>query len=168
MIFTRTRKYPLSVSKQDFMNRLAGKHIKIHDLDFEVYDQETLLKIAPHTEYLNEIKTLPITDVDVIQEGNTNKVVLTSKIRVIDYGGPLLIMLFCTFLFCAATILFLLGGEPHITYLLFGASILVFGLFWIRMQRGYFDYVRKVENFVKAEVKSYSTTSPIMQMTPSL
>ncbi len=153
MIFTRVRKYPLPLTKEAFMNRLAGKHIKIHDLDFEVYDQETLLKIAPHTEYLDEIKTLPITDVDVVTEGNQNKVVLTSKIRVIDYGGPLLIMLFCAFLFAAALVLFLLGGEPHITYLLFGASFLVFGAFWVRMQRGYFDYVRKLENFVKTQVQ---------------
>lgn len=154
MIFTRTRKYPLPVSKQDFMNRLAGKHIKIHDLDFEVYDQETLLKIAPHTEYMNVIKTLPITDIDVVKEGNANKVVVTSKIRVIDYGGPLLIMLFCAFLFCSSVILFLLDGEQYITYSLFGASVMVFGLFWFRMQRGYFDYVRKLENFVKGQAIS--------------
>lgn len=151
MIFTRTRKFPSPVSKQAFMDRLAGKHIKIHDLDFEVYDQETLLKIAPHTEDLRAIKTLPITDVDVVKDGNTNQVVVTSKIRVIDYGGPLLIMLFCAFMFCASAVLFLLGGELHITYSLFGASILVFLLFWVRMQLGYFDYVRKVENFIKTQ-----------------
>ncbi|GAA4464856.1 hypothetical protein GCM10023093_16030 [Nemorincola caseinilytica] len=133
------------------MNRLAGKHIKIHNLDFEVYDQETLLKIAPHAEDLNEIRTLPITDVDVVKEGDGNHIVMTSKIRVIDYGGPLLVMLFCAFLFCASVILFLLGGEPHITYIMFGSSVLVFMLFWVRMQFGYFDYVRKLENFVKTQ-----------------
>lgn len=152
MIFTRVRKYPLPLTKEAFMTRLAGKHIKIHDLDFEVYDQETLLKIAPHTEYLDEIKTLPITDIDVVTEGSQNKVVLTSKIRVIDYGGPLLIMLFCAFLFSAGVILYLMGGEPHLAYLLTGSSFLVFGAFWIRMQRGYFDYVRKLEHFVKTQV----------------
>jgi hypothetical protein len=128
------------------MNRLAGKHFKIHNLDFEVYDQETLLKIAPHTEYLNnDIKTLPITDVDVIN----NHVVVTSKIREIDFGGPLLIMLFCSFLFIASAILFLLGEEPLIMGMLFGTSIVMFILFWVRMHLGYFDYVRQVEKFIK-------------------
>ncbi len=149
MIFTRTRRYTLPVSREDFINRLAGKHFRIHDLDFEVYDQETLLKIAPHAEDLNEIRTLPITDVDVIKKGNANEVVLTSRIRVIDYGGPLLVMMFCAFLFCSSLVMFLMGGEPFITYLLLGASLLVFSIFWIRMERGYFDYVRKLEKFVK-------------------
>src|ERR1700748_2141026 len=116
MFFTRTRSFHSSVPKEDFKNRLIGNHVQIHDLDFEVTEKDHLLRIIPHAEQVNAIKTLPITHVDVKQAGGKTNVVVTSKMRKFDAGGPMLIMLFCFFLFLASITLLYVGGEPSITY----------------------------------------------------
>lgn len=150
MFFVRTYKFDLGVPKEEFMKRLAGKHVTIHKLDFEVYEQDDRMCIAPHAEQLTEIKTLPITWIDFKSEAGKNKIVVQSKIRQLDAGGPNLIMIFCIFLLAAAIILgFTSGGDLRITFTFLGIDLLVYASFWIRMKRGYLDYVHKIRDYVK-------------------
>ena len=73
--------------------------------------------------------------------------------RKIDSGGPTLIMIFCLFLLMAAGIA--LYSNPNtnqaISFTLGGIGVGVFAIFWMRMQTGYFDYVRKIRDFVKKQ-----------------
>ena len=149
MFFTRTHTYHFLVPKQELKNRLIGKHVKIHNLDFEVLDKENKLSIIPHAEQVNAIKTLPVTSVVFHEEGNKTKVVVKSKMRQLDSGGPYLIIIFCSFLLIASVILLNIGKEPAVTYSLLGAGVTIFTIFWIRMEMGYFDYVRKIRAYIR-------------------
>jgi hypothetical protein len=151
MFFTRTHTFHFPLSKEELKNRLVGKHVRIHNLDFEVLEIDDKLSIIPHAEQVEVIKTLPITTVVFKEEGNKTKVVVTSKMRQLDSGGPFLIVIFCSFMFIASLILFNLGTERGVAYTLFGISIFIISLFCIRMQMGYFDYVRKVRVYVKSK-----------------
>ncbi len=73
--------------------------------------------------------------------------------RKIDSGGPMLVMVFCVVMILAA-LAFMFTGKPEYelygyVFSAIGASILV--LFWLRMERGYFDYVRKVRDHIKKQ-----------------
>ncbi len=152
MLFTRTHEFQLPITKDEFKNRLLGKHVKIHNLDFEVIEDEYGLNIIPHAEQETDIKTLPITELDFREEGGRTKVVMKSSIRSLDAGGPQLIVIFCTFLFLASVILFFTTKEMLVTTIIFGLCLLIFSVFWFRMQTGYFDYVRKIKNYVKTTI----------------
>ena len=152
MFFTRTQKYQASIPKEDLIHRLIGHHVKIHDMDFEVYEKNHSLRIIPHAEQTESIKTLPITRVEMNEEGNKMNVVVTSKMRKLDSGGPILIMFFCIFLILASVILMAVDGEPKMTYSLLGIGTTILIIFFIRMQMGYFDYVRKIRNYVKSQI----------------
>jgi hypothetical protein len=152
MFFTRTHRYDSSLPKKDFINRLTGNRVNIHNLDFEVFKKGHSLSIIPHAEDVNAIKTLPITHVDVKEEGNKTKVVVTSKMRRIDAGGPLLIITFCMFLILASFVLLYSEREPLITYTLLGIGVFIYTVFYVRMQIGYFDYVRKIHTHIKAKL----------------
>lgn len=149
MLFTRTQRYRSQLPKEDFRSRLAGDHVRIHNLDFEVFQKGQKLRIVPHAEQEEDIKTLPITDVTLRHEGDATEVVVTSRIRKMDLGGPQLILLFCAFLTGASATLFVLGRERMEIYVLMGICAVVLGTFWLRMQRGYFDYVRKINEYVR-------------------
>ncbi len=159
MFFTRTHKYYLTIPKEEFKNRLVGKHVKIHDLDFEVIEDDYSLTIIPHTEQVNAIKTLPITYVDIKEENSKTKVTVTSEMRKVDAGGPQLIMVFCTFLAIASVVLFFTASEIKITLTFAGISALIFTVFWFRMQTGYFDYVRKIRAYVKSKDSAVNSVS---------
>lgn len=148
MLFTRTFQCKFSIPKEHLRYRLVGNHVKIHNLDFEVLDKENALQIIPHAEQLHTIKTLPITHVQLEEDGNKTTVVITSKMRKLDYGGPLLILAFCAFLIVASFVLLYIGDDPLLTYAMWGVSIIIFTLFCIRMQMGYFDYVRKIRGYI--------------------
>jgi hypothetical protein len=150
MFFTRTHQYNCPISQDDFKNRLIGKHVKIHNLDFEVFEKDQMLSIIPHAEQLDAITTLPITRVMFKPDGDKTNVVITSKMRKIDVGGPQIIMIICGLLLTAAAILYGAGiAEPVFSYGLLAAAILIFGIFWMRLERGYFDYIRKIRDYVK-------------------
>jgi hypothetical protein len=151
MFFTRTHHFNFPVSKEDLKNRLIGKHVKIHNLDFEVQEEDNKLSIVPHAEQVDAIKTLPVTTVDMREDGGKTKVVVTSKLRQFDSGGPMLVLIFCIFMFAASIVLLYVGNEPLITYTLLGISVFIFTVFWIRMETGYFDYVRKIRAYVKSK-----------------
>lgn len=150
MFFTRTQKYNFPISKEELKQRLIGKHVRIHDLDFEVLDNDGQLAIIPHAEKVNSLKTLPITTIDLISEGNQTKVTITSRMRKIDSGGPQLLVIFCTFMFIASFALLYVGGEKPITYTMLSLGAVIFSVFSFRMQTGYFDYIRKVRAYVKS------------------
>jgi hypothetical protein len=158
MFFKRTHRYLSSLPKDVFKKQLNGNHVKIHDLDFEVLEKGHALSIIPHAERVDSIKTLPITHVDIKAEGNKTKVVITSKMRKIDSGGPQLVLIFCAFMFAASFILFYVGGEKMITYTLLGISSLTFIIFYVRMQMGYFDYVRKINTYIKSKLEVSDTS----------
>jgi hypothetical protein len=138
---------------EDIKSRLLGKHMKVHDMDFEVYEKDLMLRIIPHAEQENTIKTLPITHVELQGKGNKTQVVISSKMRKIDSGGPLLIVIFCTFMLVAALLFFLFGREEYLsfTYTLLGISLAIFVVFWLRMETGYFDYIRKIRDHIKTQ-----------------
>ena len=148
MFFTRTHEFSINIPKDEFKNRLIGKHVKIHNLDFEVIESEYNLTIIPHAEQVNEIKTLPVTILDFKEENGKTKVIMRSRLRELDAGGPQLIMIFCVFLLAASIVLFLTSEDLKITFTFLGIFILTFSTFWYRMQTGYFDYVRKIKAYV--------------------
>lgn len=167
MFFTRTHSFHYNGSKEELQNRLMGKHVKIHNLDFEVLEEEGKVSIIPHAEQVDAIKTLPITTVDMRDEGGKTKVIVTSKLRPFDSGGPMLVMIFCIFMFAASIVLLYVGNEPLITYTMLGISLFIFAAFWIRMQMGYFDYVRKIRAYVKSKgtpATAAMSGTPILQV----
>jgi hypothetical protein len=155
-MFKRTHRYDSSVPKKDFFNGLIGNHVSIHNLDFEVFAKGSSLSIIPHAENVNAIKTLPITHVNLKEDGNKTRVVITSRMRRIDAGGPLLITTFCTFLVIASLFLLYSEREPLVTYTLLGAGVFIYTVFYVRMQMGYFDYVRKIRTYVKEKLLTVS------------
>ena len=157
MLFTRMHTYYFPLRKDELKNRLVGKHVKIHNLDFEVFEKDRKLSIVPHAEQEETIKTLPITSVVINEEGNNTKVVVTSRMRQLDSGGPVLIILFCAFMVLTSLLLYKVNREPRIAYSLMGISITILTLFCIRLQMGYFDYVRKVRAYIR------SKADPILQ-----
>ncbi len=153
MIFASTQRYHSSIPKEVFIDRLTGNHIKIHNLDFEIVENGNSLRIIPHAEQVDAIKTLPVTYVELEKTGDKTDVVITSKMRELDSGGPMLIVIFCSFLFVAACILLYVGGQPQITYTLLAISTFIFVVFYLRMQMGYFDYVRKIRAYIKSKTE---------------
>jgi hypothetical protein len=151
-MFKRTLKFQAAIPKEDLKHKLVGNHVRIHDMDFEVYEKNESLRIVPHAEEAESIKTLPITRVDIKEEGDKMNVVVTSKMRKLDSGGPILVMFFCVFLILASIILKGVDGEPILTYSLFGVGASILVIFFVRMQIGYFDYVRKIRSYVRSQV----------------
>ncbi len=119
MIFKRTYRYNSPLQAEDIRQRLIGKHIQVHHLDFEILEREKMLKIIPHAEDTNAVKTLPITHVEMQGAGSSGtKITLTSKPRRIDIGGPYLIVIFCLFCIVGASVLYLMNplGKPVAFY----------------------------------------------------
>lgn len=152
MLFSRHFRYHSNLPAEEIKKRLVGKHVKVHDLDFEIYEKDRMIKIIPHAEQETAIKTLPITHVEFDGEGSRTKVHISSKMRKIDKGGPLILLTFCFFMLAASLImLFSLREEGFEVYAfpMLAVGLLVLIIFWIRLESGYFDYVRKIRNYVK-------------------
>ena len=154
MIFSRTYRYQSTRGADDIKGRLLGKHVKVHNMDFEVSEKDRVLRIIPHAEDETDLKTLPITHIEIKGKGDKTQVVVNSKMRKIDSGGPMLVVIFCTFLLVAAILFFVFGRSEYMNfvYTLGGIGAGIFLLFWMRMERGYFDYVRKIRDYVKNSV----------------
>lgn len=149
MLFRRTHTYWSTLPVEDLKRRLVGSHVKIHNLDFEVLEKEDHLTIIPHAEQEEAIKTLPITKVNFQNNQGKTHVVIKSNMRQFDLGGPQLIIIFCMILVIMAVVMHFVIKDQLLTYILAGAAASIFGIFWIRLETGYFDYVRKVRAFVK-------------------
>ena len=153
MLFSRTYKYQSNMEIGDIKSKLLGKHVKVHNLDFEVYEKDRMIKIIPHAEQVEKLRTLPITHVEFNGNGKSTEVIVSSKMRKIDKGGPLLIVTFCAFMLIAGILFLMLGKEEYMyfTYALLGLSVGMFAILWIRLESGYFDYVRKIRDYIKLQ-----------------
>lgn len=151
MLFSRTYRYRTAKPIEEIKSCLLGQHVKVHKMDFEVYEKDRMIKIIPHAENIENLKTLPITHVEFIGKNEKEtQVVVSSKMRKIDKGGPLIIVFFCFFMMLAAVVLATNGPDFSSYYLpLGGIALGVFIIFWVKMETGYFDYVRKIRDFVK-------------------
>lgn len=153
MLFSRTYKYQSSLGIDAIKGNLLGKHLKVHNLDFEVLEKDHMIKIIPHAEQIESVKTLPITHVEFNGKGANTQVIISSKMRKIDKGGPMLVVIFCAFMLIAALMFLAIGKADfqNFTFWLLGISIVIFAFFWIRMESGYFDYVRKIRDYIKSQ-----------------
>jgi hypothetical protein len=152
MLFSRHYRYTTPMPVEEIKKRLVGQHVKIHNMDFEIYDKDRMVKIIPHAEQETNIKTLPITHIEFKGKGEKTDVHISSKMRKIDKGGPLILLIFCFFLLAAALIMLLSiqeDGFEIYAYPMIAVSLLVFIIFWIRLESGYFDYIRKIRAYVK-------------------
>ena len=156
MIFTRTHQCQSPYKSDELKRRLIGDRVKIHNLDFEAIEDDSAISIFPNTDQISEIKTLPITRVDMQDRENGSHITITSKIRAIDLGGAQLVMILCFLLFLVSAILLTVfkgEGNKLAGFIVLGVGVLTFTLFWIRLQNGYFDYVKKVKHHVLAKVQ---------------
>src|SRR5690606_9071983 len=156
MIFNRTSRYRTPLTVEEIKHRLLGKHIQVHHLDFEVLEKENILKVIPHAENINSVKTLPITHIEMQAQGNSGtRVTVTSKPRRIDVGAPYLIVIFCLFCIIGASIFYF--TNPTESYwppiVMVSIGLFIFIVFWLRMESGYFDYTRKIRDYIKHHVK---------------
>lgn len=155
MIFQKTYRYQSTMPIDDIKSRLLGKHVQIHKLDFEIFEEDDILKIIPHAEKETAVKTLPITRVELTKNDSKTSIKIKCKIREIDSGGPYLLISFSLFMFIGSLVAFLATGAKgeygSLIYTMLGISVGMFTIFWIRMEQGYFDYVRKIREYVKKQ-----------------
>ncbi len=155
MFFNRSYRLVSSQSADDIRQKLLGRHTNVHGLDFEVVDTDHGIRIVPHAEELESVKTLPVTRVNLkSRKDQKTDVLLYSHMRRVDQGGPLLVLIFSVFMIVAGTIGYLRAQDENvfITLPLIGIGLLIFIIMWVRLEAGYFDYVRKVRDFVKGQV----------------
>jgi hypothetical protein len=154
MIFRNSTVIPSKKNVEELKNHLLGLHLQIHDLDFEILEHKGDIKIIPHAEIDNHIYTLPITRLQIIATDNGTIIKTLSKPRRIDVGGPLMLVIFVAFSLVAAILLYLFGGESYhsTSYILAGIGVAVMLLLTFRLQQGYYDYVRKINRWIKSHV----------------
>jgi len=156
MLFTRNSRFDSNLPAEEIKKRLVGQHVKVHHIDFEIFEKDATIKIIPHAEQETNIKTLPITHVEFAGKGAKTQVNVVSKMRKIDKGGPMILLTFVFFMLAAALIMLLYfkdEGLPTSVLAIGGISLFVFIIFWFRLERGYFDYIRKIQNYVKQNSK---------------
>lgn len=156
MIFRSYHTIRSEKNAEEIKAALLGKHLQIHDLDFEIYDKGDCIKIIPHAEIEKHIYTLPITRIQVNQQTKGSILKLMSKPRKIDVGGPYMVVIFIVFALLAALMLLMFGKGVYdnTAYALAGISAMAFFLLWLRLQQGYFDYIRKTHKWIKNQLQS--------------
>lgn len=147
-MFTRTVQYQFAIPKELLKYRLVGNHMTIHKHEFEVQEDEQALTISPTVEE-NSKTILPITEVLLDGEGNRTKLVITSRMHSIEAGEQMLIMLFCVMFLVASLVMLYVSHDMLLTLGLCALSVVVFVLFLIKLQLGYFDYVRKLRSNIR-------------------
>lgn len=154
MIFRRYYTIQSKKNAEELKAEIVGKHFKVHELDFEVIDRDGEVKIIPHAENDDHVYTLPITRVRIKNNNNGSTVRLLSKPRRIDIGGPYLIMIFVTLAIGAGIMLYLFGEGVYnnTAYIFAGLGIFIFIILWMRMEQGYFDYIRKIKKWCKENI----------------
>jgi hypothetical protein len=154
MIFNRTYTFKSSHPKNVLHNKLVGQRIQIHNMDFEVMEKNDMLKVIPHAENSTELKILPITHLKMETHSNDTTITLKSKPRRIDVGGPYLLVIFCIFIIIIGLGFFIFQpGTYLMPAIMAGSGVLVFGVFWFKMQTSYFDYIRKIKSHIKTHIQ---------------
>lgn len=149
MLFTRHFQCSSPKNAETLYKQFLGKHLTIHQLDFEVFDEGDHLKVIPHTENSDQIFTLPITKLIFQPEKQGTSVKMKFSPRHIDIGGPYLLLIFIGFAILGGLLLIWFKTNVQTAFILIGLAITVFALMWYRMERGYFDYIRKIKKWVK-------------------
>lgn len=150
MIFRRYYTFQSKSNAETLKQKLLGQHLKVHNLDFEIFDKGEVIKVIPHAEADDHVYTLPITSLRIKPNGSGSTIKMLSKPRRIDIGGPYLLMGFVTFAIIAAVLLYIFGDGTYnnTAYILAGIAGTIFILLWLRMEQGYFDYIRKIKRWV--------------------
>ncbi len=153
MIFNRSFSLSSSKSSEELIKSLTGQHFKVHTFDFEIFKKDDILRIIPHAEDAEGVVTLPIGHILFKSKNNTTQVKIETHPRRIDIGGPYILIVLCAFAFIAGYALGHINEDYNgVGNIMMGFGALVGGIFWIRMEMGYFDYVRKIKAFVKSKL----------------
>ncbi len=161
-MFTRTHQYTFPIPKEHLKYRLVGNHLTIHSHEFSVLEDEQILSILPNVEELNDSK-FPITQLELKEEGNRTEMIITSKMPTNEAGGQIVALTFCVFFFFASLVSLFFGHDPLITITLSAVGLAVFLFLFIRLQMGYFEYVRRIQGNLK-EVSEQITTDVRRQL----
>jgi hypothetical protein len=153
MLFTRQSQINCTANIEKINRFLEGKHITIHQIDFEVYNDGDHFKVIPHTENSDQIFTLPITKVFIHSKDNGSIVKLKFTPRQIDIGGPYLLLLFIGFAMLAGVMLLWYQTNLQTAFILIGMALATMAIMWYRMERGYFDYIRKIKKWIKTNIQ---------------
>ncbi len=159
MILERTYSFDTKHTIDAIRGRLLGNKLEVHNIEFEISERDNIIKIIPHAENVEGVKTLPITHVKLKDNsGGNTKVTIRSKPRKIDAGGPYVLMIFSLFLILGSSAFYIFmkiqkgGDNLLLSGVMFGIGVFIFLVFWVRMQSGYFDYIRKIRNYVTSSL----------------
>jgi len=139
---------------EDIKSTLNGQFFDVHNLQFEISEKDSLLRIIPHTENEEKLRILPITHIEMNPQGAHTQVYMKSKPRKIDIGGPYLILVFCLFLVLCGAYLYIFQQEEMFlpSMIMMGLGLLIVLILWLNLERGYFDYIRKQRSFIKSKI----------------
>lgn len=152
MIFSRSSTLSSSQNIEAIRSKLLGQKFDVHNLQFEILEKDSMLKIIPRTEFEEKFRILPITHIELKNNGGKTVVYMKSKPRRIDIGGPNLLLVFCAFLFLCGGYLYIFQRKEMLTpaMIMVGLGLLIFIILWLNLERGYFDYFRKQKSFIKS------------------
>lgn len=153
MLFKRIKKIPLHVDESTFKQRITGKHINIHNFDFEVAEkpETNSLKIYPHTENDDRTTTLPITDVTFGTKDEQPLAIAEFHMRSIDRGLPTFFILLFNAILLAGIICqaFESLAKTGLVFIIIGIAGNI--ILYFSMTRGYFDYIKKIKNWLETQ-----------------
>jgi hypothetical protein len=151
MIFNRTTKFNSQKQSEIIERNLLGQKTTVHKIDFEIVESHDVLKIIPHTEEEEGILTLPICSVMLNKNNNSTDITIKSHPRKIDIGGPYILLILIAFAIITGIVLGTIAPKEYgsVSKWMLGLGLTTFALFWLRMELGYFDYVRKINKWVK-------------------
>ena len=148
-MFTRTHRYVFSIPKELLQYRLIGNNISVRGLVFRVSEEDHALSILPYTEDRNSAHAFPATELQLEDDGNNTQVVITSSIRKVDSGLPLLLSMLCSVLLVAAVLVLYFAHEPVVAVAMCACTLLLLLFLFIHLQKGYFGYVRELHSYIK-------------------
>lgn len=155
MIFNRSYSFKSSKSSAELKEKLKGEHLKVHEIDFEIFEKEGMLKVIPHAEKLDDkVLTLPITRLVFKDTGSGCEIKMKSKARRIDVGGPSLALFFLFFIFLVGLLLYIFQRGEYFKTAIIAMSLSAFGfiIFWYRLEIGYLDYIRKIKKWIVGNI----------------
>jgi hypothetical protein len=154
MFFNRTCTIRSKKNADKVKQELVGKHVTVHNIDFEVFDKDERIRVIPHAEEYDDLMTLPITRINVedVKEGSVIKI--SSHMRKIDVGGPLLLvyLIIAMIIVGLGLINFSQGMYGGVGKAFVGLALLISVIFWFNLEKGYFDYIKQIRKWIKSQV----------------